>query len=352
MQLTMTVLRCPDAVAPETRSVPGGEFSIGRGPGVDWVLPDPERLLSKRHFVVAYRGGTWQLADTSTNGTFMNREADAIGAGDVRSLRDGDRLRLGAYEIEVRLLEEAAQRPMSSGSMGRQPGSSPFADPFAMDPFASPRQDNNPFDEVDHPSIRINPQTAQLPHDFDPLAPEPSEMPFRGPTQADHSSAIEDAFRPPAQIGQTPLHSGGLIPGDDLLPDDWDKDLLEGIAPAGGAPHPVPAPPPPAPVLRAEPPPLAQPPAEPLEPSPFAASAAQQPVPPPIAALPPVAAPAPTPPRRSGRRHSGQPPTTALCSRRSSKASACTMRSRTIPPPPCWPSARHSAPWSRDCVPC
>ena len=77
MQLTMTVLRCPDAVVPETRNVMGGEFSVGRGPGVDWVLPDPERLLSKRHFAVAFRGGVWQLADTSTNGTFINREADA-----------------------------------------------------------------------------------------------------------------------------------------------------------------------------------------------------------------------------------------------------------------------------------
>ena len=93
MQLTMTVLRCPDSVAPETRNVAGGEFSVGRGPGVDWVLPDPERLLSKRHFAVAFRGGVWQLADTSTNGTFLNREGDPIGAGDVRSLRDGDRLR-------------------------------------------------------------------------------------------------------------------------------------------------------------------------------------------------------------------------------------------------------------------
>ncbi len=95
MQLTMTVLRCPDAVVPETRNVSGGEFSVGRGPGVDWILPDPERLLSKRHFAVAFRGGVWQLADTSTNGTFLNRESDAIGAGDVRNLRDGDRLRLG-----------------------------------------------------------------------------------------------------------------------------------------------------------------------------------------------------------------------------------------------------------------
>jgi predicted component of type VI protein secretion system len=57
MQLTMSVLRCPDRVAPETRSTAGGELSVGRGPGVDWVLPDPERLLSKRHFALAYRSG-------------------------------------------------------------------------------------------------------------------------------------------------------------------------------------------------------------------------------------------------------------------------------------------------------
>src|ERR1700761_7068507 len=125
MQLTMTVLRCPDAVVPETRNVMGGEFSVGRGPGVDWVLPDPEKLLSKRHFALAFRGGIWQLADTSTNGTFINREEDPIGPGDVRSLRDGDRLRVGAYEIEVRLTEEAVGRQSGGGS--------PFADPFGMD---------------------------------------------------------------------------------------------------------------------------------------------------------------------------------------------------------------------------
>ena len=228
MQLTMTVLRCPDSVAPETRNVSGGEFSVGRGPGVDWVLPDPERLLSKRHFAVAFRAGVWQLADTSTNGTFLNREGDPIGAGDVRSLRDGDRLRLGAYEIEVRLVEEAARPAARSGS-------SPFADPFAMDPFGPARPERNPFDEPDHPSLRIGPTSAQLPHDYDPMAPEPRETPFRGPTQADNSPVAQDAFHLAGQVGQMPLHSGGVIPGDDVLPDDWDKDLLEGIAPTGGA---------------------------------------------------------------------------------------------------------------------
>src|SRR4051794_41030099 len=146
MQLTMTVLRCPDAVVPETRSVAGGEFSVGRGPGVDWVLPDPERLLSKRHFAVAFRGGGWQLADTSTNGTFLNTESGPIGVGDLRNLRDGDRLRVGAYEIEVRLVEEPVTRPSI--------GDSPFADPFSLDPFAPPRRERNPFDEPDQAGLR------------------------------------------------------------------------------------------------------------------------------------------------------------------------------------------------------
>jgi type VI secretion system FHA domain protein len=236
MQLTLTVLRCPDTVAPETRSVSGGEFSIGRGPGVDWVLPDPERLLSKRHFAVAFRSGSWQLADTSTNGTFLNREAEPVGAGHIRSLRDGDRLRLGAYEIEVRLSEQAAARPGAGGV-------SPFADPFAMDPFEPAQAPPNPFDEPDHPSLRLRQTSAQLPADFDPLAPDPSEMPFRGPTQADHSPVLQDAFRPPSQVGQVPLHRGGVIPGDDLLPDDWDKDLVEGGRPVPATPPASAAPP-------------------------------------------------------------------------------------------------------------
>src|ERR1700733_3324028 len=154
MQLTMTVLRCPDTVAPETRSVPGGEFSVGRGPGVDWVLPDPERLLSKRHFAVAYRGGAWQIADTSTNGTTLNRDPAPIGQAEVRMLRDGDRLSLGSYEIEVRLAEEAMPQmgvgAGIGGGFGPPPparGASPFADPFAMDPLAPPPPSRRPFDE-------------------------------------------------------------------------------------------------------------------------------------------------------------------------------------------------------------
>jgi type VI secretion system FHA domain protein len=279
MQLTLSVLRCPDQVAPETRTIQGGEFSVGRGPGVDWVLPDPERLLSKRHFVVAYRGGAWQIADTSTNGTTMNRDAAPIGHGDVRTLRDGDRLTLGAYEIEIRLQEEAVRGAggMGGADFGAPPlprGASPFGDPFAADPFAPSPPPRTPFDEpASHAAFGAPATAAQLPHDFDPLAPEPGNSPFLGPTQADHAQSLEDAFRPPPVIGQTPVQSGGIIPSDGLLPDDWDKDLLDGINPPSApvAQHPaspeVPqsaAWPAPQPALQPMPQPLVQPVVQPV----------------------------------------------------------------------------------------
>src|SRR6516162_8051696 len=62
--LTLTMLRCPDTVAPETRVLQGGEFSIGRGSENDWVPPDRERFLSKRHCILAYRSGGWQIEIT------------------------------------------------------------------------------------------------------------------------------------------------------------------------------------------------------------------------------------------------------------------------------------------------
>jgi len=243
MELSMTVLRCPDQVAPEARTVPGGEFHVGRGPDVDWVLPDPDRLLSKRHFAVAYLGGIWQIADTSTNGTYLNGEGDPIGRGAARSLRDGDRIRLGAYEIEIRVVEQPAYRDSRSApaGYGGAPGRSnqtPFGDPFAQDLLAPTPPSRRPFDEPAYPDLGLAP-SAQLPHDFDPLAPEHGDEPFdggfRGPVQSDHSSSMEDALIPPPVAGFVTPHAGGAMPGNNLIPDDWDN-LLDDIAPPAQTP--------------------------------------------------------------------------------------------------------------------
>ncbi len=235
MTLVLTMLRCPDAVPPETREVTGGEFSIGRGSENDWMLPDPDRHLSKRHCVLAFRSGGWQLADTSTNGTFLNREAEPVGPGKPRALRDGDRLHLGPYEIEARLIEAAAPSPRRADPARRD-------DPFGDDPFAPAR---SPFAEQPPLERVVAPEQMQLPSDFDPLASEPREDGLGFPTQSDHNPGLEDAFRPPS--GPAPV-----------IPDDWDLDL----SPAQPDPPPPPRSPPPrvAPVPRPPPRPAPAPP--------------------------------------------------------------------------------------------
>jgi type VI secretion system FHA domain protein len=258
MPLRLSMLRCPDHIAPETRAVAGGEFSIGRGPENDWVLPDPERGLSKRHCVLAFRGGGWQLADLSTNGTFLNRESEPIGHGQVRHLRDGDRLSFGPFEIEVRIADDAGQAGLAGARVvGGRAGAPPQT--FALDPFAaSPAQAAEPLlgdNPLDDPFAPGRAAPSMLPPDFDPLAPDPADPGFRGPTQPDHNPYLEDAFVPPVPQA--------------VLPVDWDRDEA--------ALHSVPVAPAAEPERAAPPvaPPLAEPPAatHPSAPAPASASA-------------------------------------------------------------------------------
>ena len=154
----------------------------------------------------------------------------------ARSLRDGDRLRLGAYEIEVRLIDQPAQGQGQGQGLGGYAGGvghgNPFDDRFGDDPMAPPPAPRQPFGETAYPELGMGPASAQLPHDFDPLAPDRDDAAFggyHGPVQPDHSSSMQDAMIAPPIAGYVSPQAGGVIPGDDLLPDDWDKDLLEGI---------------------------------------------------------------------------------------------------------------------------
>lgn len=197
MPLVLSVLRCPDQSVPEQRRVAGGEYVLGRGTECDWVLRDPERVLSKRHCAVEFFSGAWQVRDISTNGTFVNGGSEPVGRDQVRVLRDGDRIRLGAYEIECRVEEEAFhgtgrwQSPQALPDPMAPPP--PVSDIFSvplpgLSPAGGPPQGNAPL----------------LPADFDPFAPEDP-----GPVMPDHRPSTNDVFTPPR----------ATMP--DLLPQDW-----------------------------------------------------------------------------------------------------------------------------------
>ncbi len=75
--------------------------TIGRSLQNDWILPDPDRYISARHATIDYKGGMYYLADTSSNGIYMNGDVEPIGRGNPRRLFDGDRMRMGDFEFEV-----------------------------------------------------------------------------------------------------------------------------------------------------------------------------------------------------------------------------------------------------------
>jgi type VI secretion system protein len=87
------------ALSTKIFGVHGG--TIGRATDNEWILPDPERYLSGKHARVDFRAGAYILVDTSSNGTYVNGAQVPLGKYHDYSLKDGDYIRLGEYELLV-----------------------------------------------------------------------------------------------------------------------------------------------------------------------------------------------------------------------------------------------------------
>lgn len=285
-------------------SMVGPSLTIGRGDENDLVLPDPDKLISKRHCVIEDHGGNIIVIDLSTNGTFLNYGKTALGRVST-PLNDGDILTLGTYELMVEIragrapagipapLEDA---PVSQGRAAAAEGLGSLLD----DPSSSGGVDF--LDELLGTPAPAGPAVVKRPDLADdgllppmgvddllgPLGSAPPEP--SGPAMSAHSPAFEDHFTP-ARVERLSA----------AIPDDWD-DLLAPLAPAAepeaddGAPG---AAIPDDPFLQ----PVAPPPEPPAPPEvPEAPAAAEMPAPAVAPAAPPIdpfVTLAPTPPRAS-----------------------------------------------------
>ena len=79
-------------VLPVTRH----RFRVGRAPGCDLQLPDSDQRLSREHFILERRSSGLVVKDCSKNGTSCN---GVPLHGGSRTLRDGDRISAGSWEI-------------------------------------------------------------------------------------------------------------------------------------------------------------------------------------------------------------------------------------------------------------
>lgn len=192
-----------------------GELKIGRSAGNDWVLPDPERLVSSQHCVIQYRDGTYYITDTSTNGVILQNAGTRLRRGSSEPLQDGEVLKIGEYEIRVQIsgISVAPTAPPASGmaddpfnsfeallSRSAQPLEMPPVNPAPTAP--APRRDS-PFDTK--------------PDLFDFLSPPPAVA----PSVPDHVPAQQHDFRPPRPTQPAPAVVPEAAPAS-VIPADWD----------------------------------------------------------------------------------------------------------------------------------
>lgn len=182
------------------KSMDQGAMAIGRSLHNDWVLPDPERLVSSQHCVIQYKDGRYYLTDNSTNGVELVNAGIRLRRGNSEPLQHGELIRIGDYEIQARI-------DFNVQASDSQPFAADAANSFEalMGAVA-----NKP---VIAPQFQGASSMDTLPDLFDFLSP--SAVP--PPTVADHVPSEQHDFRPPTPVAvEKPVMSGAVIP------DDWD----------------------------------------------------------------------------------------------------------------------------------
>ncbi|UTL90859.1 type VI secretion system-associated FHA domain protein TagH [Pseudomonas fluorescens] len=186
-----------------------GAITLGRAADNDWVLPDPERLVSSRHCVIQFKDGRFYLTDNSTNGVELVHAGIRMRRGNSEPLMDGEVIRIGEYEIQARLESEL---PLA---LAGQPEAHSFEALMANQVAAS----SPPIAGAPAAFLQGASSHDTLPDLFDFLGP--GSVPPA--SQADHVPAQQHDFRPPAPLAPAPEPApapAGLIPeGWDLLAD-------------------------------------------------------------------------------------------------------------------------------------
>lgn len=125
--LTLTSLSPSNPSKPETRYFSENEVIVGRGTGIGWTLKDPDRELSRRHFIIRLVGDSYWVEDNSTNGVSLNDTA--LHTQQQVKLKYGDIIRAGHYQFVVTFDQNA----MAAGTEA--------ADPFSLGEKAAPTLD-------------------------------------------------------------------------------------------------------------------------------------------------------------------------------------------------------------------
>ena len=165
--ITLTVIAFNDTPTDGTLQVHFDELggSIGRADSNQLVLPDPERMISRVAAQVVYRNGAFAIVDRGSNP--INLNGRALGSGREAALAAGDRLRIGGYELSVKLgaATATAAADSFSGLLGPAAAATPAPGAPLFDPLARHGTSAMPA------AAPVAPPAGGIPTDWDPFAP-------------------------------------------------------------------------------------------------------------------------------------------------------------------------------------
>ncbi len=163
--------RLPDG-GPIAMPVARAHWQVGRSPTMDWVLPDPSRMISGHHFDISFSAGDWWLTDRSTNGTYLLGSPYRL--GQPHRLADMDRFQVGKYIILVRL--QTAASPLVA--LSHQPNPANFPPAAFPDAWGSESEDPWAIGGPLPPVEVSRPRPQKVMNDFgDEFIPAPTSMP-------------------------------------------------------------------------------------------------------------------------------------------------------------------------------
>ena len=175
--------------------------TIGRATDNEWILPDPERYLSGKHARVDFRAGTYVLVDTSSNGTYINGAQVPLGKHHDYTLKDGDYLRLGEYELLVSI-EKSNDFPPDRSAIVAYDGTAPSS--AAKKSIADDLGADLNLSELFEGSDLLSAVGGERPRNVYGQA-------VGGPDQ--HPSPEEDSTATPWHMMTRPLTAAGLTAG-------------------------------------------------------------------------------------------------------------------------------------------
>ena len=206
--ITLTVTSFNNTPSDGTLSASFDELggSIGRADSNQLVLPDPERSISRVAAQLVYRNGSYAIVDRGSNPIVVNGQA--LGSGREAPLKAGDRVRIGGYELMVKVGAPAAATASSND---------PFADLLGP---ASAAQSHGAQHHAPHSAPLIDPLAG--------LARGAAATPGRASAAPPAPPSLPTPARAGAASGAASSSAAGI-------PTDWDPFAPDSMVIPGGA---------------------------------------------------------------------------------------------------------------------